>query len=485
MVNYEPELMYALDSKSEYADWKNVYNVSGSDVLYCPICLGRVKLWNGQDPNKAYKKQRCFHHIDGMCSQESRIHFAYKTWLLKQGSKFKVGETIYEVVNSEIEKTLYTKFGDYRPDIIVETTEGKNFYIEIADTNKKTNDYIEKWDELGCDVLELDVNEQLIKATIAGIPEFNIIYSFTTGECYIKHYTRQDYDDLITERKIYWKRKDLIKYKIQWERLDWFWRKLQDFYSGNSKIDVLVEAFKQMESEDQRFVCKRMRGKHTSLRYELENNYTDKKNIEKAHLQRISRMIRELNKEFRYSSCSEIDDTYLFRKGRHVIFKDATYWEHRSHMYVYNYTTEKDVYDYFYPLMKKYYQEYTLPLKERIKSKNEIIKPYLDNLKKQINTCKNKLWNMTYSIKCTNEKIKCYITVNLLYEWVQEVSIDIDKIENDEYKIDNVIVNVMNDLLAQAKEGVHYHMIPVDYETWKRSSYLFTYDASIRIMEER
>lgn len=46
MVNYEPELMYELDSKSEYADWKNVYNVSGSDVLYCPICLGRVKLWN-------------------------------------------------------------------------------------------------------------------------------------------------------------------------------------------------------------------------------------------------------------------------------------------------------------------------------------------------------------------------------------------------------------------------------------------------------
>ena len=25
MVNYEPELMYALDSKSEYADWKNIY----------------------------------------------------------------------------------------------------------------------------------------------------------------------------------------------------------------------------------------------------------------------------------------------------------------------------------------------------------------------------------------------------------------------------------------------------------------------------
>ena len=90
MSFYEPELMYALDSLSEYSDWKNVYNVSGDDILYCPICLGRVKLWNGQDPNKTYKKQRCFHHIDGACTQESRIHFAYKTWLLEKGSKFKV-----------------------------------------------------------------------------------------------------------------------------------------------------------------------------------------------------------------------------------------------------------------------------------------------------------------------------------------------------------------------------------------------------------
>ena len=38
MTDYEPELMYALDSEGEYSDWKNVYNVSGDDVLYCPIC---------------------------------------------------------------------------------------------------------------------------------------------------------------------------------------------------------------------------------------------------------------------------------------------------------------------------------------------------------------------------------------------------------------------------------------------------------------
>lgn len=133
MVNYEPELMYALDSKNEYSDWKNVYNVSGDDVLYCPICLGRVKLWNGQDPDKTYMKQRCFHHIDGMCSQESRIHFAYKTWLLEKGNKFKVGETIYEVFKSEIEKTLHTKFGSYKPDIIVETTNKCTITIKSLD----------------------------------------------------------------------------------------------------------------------------------------------------------------------------------------------------------------------------------------------------------------------------------------------------------------------------------------------------------------
>ena len=395
MVNYEPELMYALDSKSEYADWKNVYNVSGSDVLYCPICLGRVKLWNGQDPNKTYQKQRCFHHIDGMCSQESRIHFAYKTWLLKQGSKFKVGETIYEVTNSEIEKTFHTKFGDYRPDITVETTEGKSFYIEIADTNKKTDDYIEKWDELGCDVLELDVNEQLIKATIAGIPEFNIIYSSSTGECYIKHYTRQDYDDLITERKIYWKRKDLIKYKIQWERLDWFWRKLQDFYSGNSKIDVLIEAFKQMESEDQRFVCKRMRGKHASLKYELENNYTDNEDKEKANLNHISKTIREINKEFDLSTTNGYP--YLCRDHHTVEFRKSLYV---AYIYEINKsTTPADIYNYFYEYIKSYLEEE----KER-KLKQEKLKldvqnlyePILSFYNEKVNNCKYKTWKMRY-----------------------------------------------------------------------------------------
>lgn len=267
MVNYEPELMYALDSKSEYADWKNVYNVSGSDVLYCPICLGRVKLWNGQDPNKAYKKQRCFHHIDGMCSQESRIHFAYKTWLLEQGSKFKVGETIYEVVNSEIEKTFHTKFGDYRPDITVETTEGKRFYIEIADTNKKNGDYISKWHELSNDVLELDVNEQLTKASTKEIPNFKLIYSSTTGMCFVKEYIPKKYDEVTSQLNKCWSRYDLMKRKQLWERFDWFWLNTQKYYSNESTIDDICYEFQKIDKHGKQIIYSCIKGsKHSIFR---------------------------------------------------------------------------------------------------------------------------------------------------------------------------------------------------------------------------
>lgn len=34
---YVPELMYALDSLSEHADWKNVYNVSGDEYVIVPF----------------------------------------------------------------------------------------------------------------------------------------------------------------------------------------------------------------------------------------------------------------------------------------------------------------------------------------------------------------------------------------------------------------------------------------------------------------
>lgn len=467
MINYEPELMYALDSKDEYSDWKNVYNVSGSDVLYCPICLGRVKLWNGQDPNRKYKKQKCFHHIDGMCSQESRIHFAYKTWLLEKGSKFKIGEKVYEVNKSEIEKTFHTKFGDYRPDIVVETTNNQKFFIEITNANKKSDEFIEKLDELSCDVLELDVNEQMVKTVTNDIPELKTIYSSITGECYIKHYMNQDYDDLITERKIYWKREDLLNYKIQWERLDWFWKTLQDFYNDNSKMNVLIDTFKVMNPQDQRFICQRMRGKHRSLRQELEKHYSDKEDVKKAHLRHISTIIRKLNQEFGYSSCNEFIHTYLFREGRYVFFNNGSRWIDRPYMRISKTTTESDVYNYFHPIMQKYYEEYTIPLKQKLAQENAMaiknveyfkttLKPYLNKLKEKMNNCPNKLWKMDYKLSTFHDYKSIDIYITIAHVWESRLELEINSTTDsklDKTKILKSVEKHMNYMLTVGFDG--------------------------------
>ena len=454
MNMYVPELMYALDSLSEHADWKNVYNVSGDDVCYCPICLGKVKLWNGQDPNKIYKKQRCFHHIDGTCSQESQVHFAYKNWLLEKGSRFKVNDKLYEVESAVVEKTIHTSFGDYRPDIMIQTSCGKTFLVEVAYNSKKTDQYIYEWDEIGNDVLEIDVNEQMYTVATNEIPSFKLIYSSKTGECYIKRYTTQEYDDLITSRKIYWKRKDILEYKIKWEQLDWFWRELQNFYSNTSAIESVIESFVKMNSKDQKFVCTHLKGKHLNLKHTLEKHYTDKDDLKEAHLKHISCVVKKLNKEFGYST---LDEVYLYRKGEKVIFIDNFPFYNCSHMYIHDETNENDVYDYFYPIMKKYYED-DIERREQIKQRhiklennkkyfNDYIKPILKKFKSKINTCKNNVWTMDfyYNYNC----IEFSIDIRLDNFWWKSKVIEVNEMDNVENYIQNIIYGMMCQLFNE------------------------------------
>lgn len=415
---YEPELMYALDSLDEYSDWKNVYNVSGDDICYCPICLGRVKLWNGQDPNKTYKKQRCFHHIDRMCTQESRVHFAYKTWLLKENSKFKVNDTVYSVKNVELEKTVDTSFGKYRPDMIVTTTDDKVFYIEVADTNFKTDEYITKWDELGNDVLEINVNEQMYCAKENSIPEFKLIYSSSTGECFAKSYIHKEYDDLITERKKYWSRQKLIDYKIKWEKLDWFWRNLQEYYSNKKTLEDVCKSFSHLVFEDQLFICSRFKtGKHKNIKMELEkyynNKFARKEAVKKQRMKYISSIIKSLNNEFGYSQSN--GRPYLCRNKYHITFhgikfeNDFDIPENIS-----DDVLDKKIRDFFYPIMKDDY-EYaeTIRLekeKHELKFKKIIddFNPIFSKLQNKINNCKNKMWKMEYHFFDTNVLVELY-----------------------------------------------------------------------------
>lgn len=189
-----------------------------------------------------------FYHETGGCNEETFVHYICKTWLFEKGCKFIVNNTEYEVEDVSTEKTLHTSFGDYRPDIIVTTVSGKIFYFEIRATNRKTEHHIPKWDELGNDVVEVDTRYFINQKCKNDIPVFSLIYS--DGECFIKTYTRNDYDITIAERKLQWKRQDKLNYKIQWERLDWFWNDMQKYKSGeNTDKDVLV-SFDELNYSD-------------------------------------------------------------------------------------------------------------------------------------------------------------------------------------------------------------------------------------------
>lgn len=244
---YFPQLVVGLSSLDEHAQWVHISQAKTDEVYYCPCCKGEIRP-RAIKEDESYKMQPHFYHSSGGCSEETYVHYICKTFLFENGCKFIVNGTEYEVENVEVEKTLSTSFGNYKPDIIVTTTEGKIFYFEIRSTNKKTQHYIPKWDELGNDVVEVNTSDCVNQRFSTGVPEFNLIYS--NGECFIKSYTHKDYDEVIAKRKLHWKRQEVLDYKIQWERLDWFWTELQNYVTGNSSEDNVMVYFNQMEYDD-------------------------------------------------------------------------------------------------------------------------------------------------------------------------------------------------------------------------------------------
>lgn len=243
-----PQLIVALDSLEDSANYIHINDVQDNAVYYCPCCKGIVRP-RAYKENIEYKVQPHYYHEAGGCSEESFVHYICKNWLLEKGCKFIVEEIEYETDSIEIEKTLHTKFGDYRPDIIVTTTIGKIFYFEIKYSNKKKTDYVSKWDELGNDVVEVDTRYFINQKFKNDIPVFNLIYS--DGVCFIKSYSRNDYENTIAKRKLEWKRQDKLNYKIQWERLDWFWNELIKFKNHECSVDDVLLSFKSLSYDDQ------------------------------------------------------------------------------------------------------------------------------------------------------------------------------------------------------------------------------------------
>ena len=242
-----PQLIVGLDSLCDSANYIHIDDVKPHANYYCPCCRGQIK-------PRAYKKdmdyqvQPHFYHETGGCDEETYIHYICKNWLFEKGCKFIIKNVEYEVDSIDIEKTLHTSFGNYKPDIVVYTSIGKVFYFEIKTTSKKMALYAPKWDELGNDVVEVDARDFVNQKYRNIIPEFKLIYS--NGECFIKSYTRTDYDNTIAKRKIEWKRQDKLNYKIQWERLDWFWVKLQKYINGETIDEDVLESFNKLDYSD-------------------------------------------------------------------------------------------------------------------------------------------------------------------------------------------------------------------------------------------
>lgn len=265
-----PQLIVALDSPNDNANYVHIKDVKDDVQYYCPCCKGLVKP-RAYKNDVDYKVQAHFYHEAGGCSEESFIHYICKKWLFEKGCQFIVDDVLYEVDCIETEKTLHTKFGDYRPDIIVTTTIGKVLFFEIKHTSKKTTDYVPKWDELSNDVVEVDTRYFINQKFENNVPTFNLIYS--DGECFIKSYSRQDYEDTIAKRKLEWKRQDKLNYKIQWERLDWFWTELQLYATGEKSKENVLESFSLLDYSDKLWCYQNIKKKHcVQLKNELVEN---------------------------------------------------------------------------------------------------------------------------------------------------------------------------------------------------------------------
>lgn len=243
-----PQLIVALDSLDDSANYIHIKDAKEDMVYYCPCCKGIIKPRAYKDDKEYQVQAHYYHYGECGCNDETFMHYICKMWLFESGCKFKVNNNIYTVNKIETEKTFHTKFGDYRPDITVYTEENKTLFFEIKNTNKKTENYIPKWDELENDVIEVDVRYFINQKVDSNIPEFKLIYS--NGECFIKTYTRNDYEETIARRKMEWKRQDKLNYKMMWEKLDWFWIEVQKYKNDNNSPELLLNAFKSLSFYD-------------------------------------------------------------------------------------------------------------------------------------------------------------------------------------------------------------------------------------------
>lgn len=242
IFEYLPQLIVAYDGNDEFANLIHIKKASKDVNYFCPCCGGSVK----PRALDSTKEQSHYYHITGKCTKESQLHFFCKSWLFEKGSKFYLGDILYEVDFIDIEKVWKTPFGSYKPDVSVYTTTGKIIYFEMFFTNRKTgDDYFCKWDYLKNDVVEVNIKEYMFKTDENTIPSFT--YLFHDGVCYSKPYIKRDlYANTIARVKHELTRQKVLNYKARIEQLDWFWQEIRD----NKPKEEILNTITNMEYDD-------------------------------------------------------------------------------------------------------------------------------------------------------------------------------------------------------------------------------------------
>ncbi len=241
IFEYLPQLIVAYDGDDEFANLIHVKKADKEKDYLCPCCGGIVKP-RALDSNK---EQSHYYHKTGKCTKESQLHFFCKNWLFEKGSKFYIDNELFEVSSIDIEKIFNTSFGDYKPDVTVYTTNNKIIYFEMFFANRKTgDDYFCKWEELGNDVVEVNIKEYMFKTDTDAIPSFSYLYH--DGTCYSKPYVKRDlYANTIARIKRELTRQKVLNYKARIEQLDWFWQEIR-----NNSRDNILDIISKMEYDD-------------------------------------------------------------------------------------------------------------------------------------------------------------------------------------------------------------------------------------------
>lgn len=202
----------------------------------CPVCGSNVI------PKALSSKKVTPHyaHIDkSKCDSESMLHWWFKNKFIEKGDTFSIKTDelyTYTCESIEVEKTFHLESGDYRPDVIVHTTNGEEIVFEMANTNKKkVQDYIDRWIELDKVIVEVD-----IKSLTSGDKTFNALYY--KGKCY--NFNKRDggyYNTIgkLKERMLYENKYDIDLIK----KLDWFWKESVKYKNYNVDIKIIYEHY--------------------------------------------------------------------------------------------------------------------------------------------------------------------------------------------------------------------------------------------------